>query len=50
MYLKAKGLGLQADAAPAAVEPIVGGLLNDESLFISNTRHASHGESQYTSR
>ena len=50
MYLKAKGLGLPADAAPVAVKSIVGGLLNDESLFFSGTRHASHSESLYTSR
>ena len=32
MYLKASGLGLQADAAPAAVELTVSGLLKDSTM------------------
>ena len=50
MYPKVIGLGLQSDADPAVGEHIVSGLLNDESLFFSGTRHASHSESLYTSR
>jgi len=40
MYLKASGLGLQADTDPAAIEPIVSGPLNDqtENRFFFGTR------------
>jgi len=39
MYLKASGLGLQVSADPAAEDSMVSGLLNNESLFISETSH-----------
>ena len=42
MYLKASGMGLQLDAYPAAGGPIVSGLLNDESLFLSGTSQCQH--------